>query len=48
LGVATALKLLLVGSSFGSCSGKSTLLALLNRFYDPLQGSVLLDGHDLR
>jgi len=29
-------------------SGKSTLLSLLPRFYDPTQGSVQLDGHDLR
>jgi subfamily B ATP-binding cassette protein MsbA len=31
-----------------SGSGKSTLVSLLPRFYDPGQGSVLLDGHDLR
>jgi subfamily B ATP-binding cassette protein MsbA len=35
----------LVGSSG---AGKTTLLSLLQRFYDPQQGSVLLDGHDLR
>lgn len=29
-------------------SGKSTLAALVCRFYDPTQGVVLLDGHDLR
>lgn len=29
-------------------SGKTTLLALLPRFYDPQQGSVLIDGVDLR
>lgn len=28
--------------------GKSTLLALVARLYDPEQGRVLLDGHDLR
>jgi len=28
-------------------SGKSTLLSLLPRFYDPTQGRVLIDGHDL-
>ncbi len=31
-----------------SGSGKSTLAALVARFYDPDQGRVLLDGHDLR
>jgi ATP-binding cassette, subfamily B, bacterial MsbA len=31
-----------------SGSGKSTLLALVPRFYDPDQGVVLLDGHDIR
>lgn len=31
-----------------SGSGKSTLLSLLPRFYDPGQGRILLDGHDLR
>jgi subfamily B ATP-binding cassette protein MsbA len=29
-------------------SGKSTLVSLLPRFYDPQQGSVLLDGVDVR
>jgi ATP-binding cassette subfamily B protein len=29
-------------------SGKSTLVKLLMRFYDPTSGSVKLDGHDLR
>ena len=29
-------------------AGKSTLIKLLLRFYDPQQGSVTLDGHDLR
>jgi ATP-binding cassette, subfamily B, bacterial len=28
--------------------GKSTLLNLLPRFYDPVGGSIRLDGHDLR
>ena len=31
-----------------SGAGKSTLLSLLLRFYDPHQGTVRLDGHDLR
>jgi ABC-type multidrug transport system fused ATPase/permease subunit len=31
-----------------SGAGKSTLLDLLLRFYDPQQGSILLDGRDLR
>jgi ATP-binding cassette, subfamily B, bacterial MsbA len=35
----------LVGSSG---SGKTTLVNLLPRFFDPTQGRVLLDGHDLR
>lgn len=29
-------------------SGKSTLVALLTRLYDPDQGQILLDGHDVR
>ncbi len=29
-------------------SGKSTLASLVCRFYDPTEGAVLLDGHDLR
>ncbi|CAI9114470.1 OLC1v1015199C1 [Oldenlandia corymbosa var. corymbosa] len=35
----------LVGTSGG---GKSTIFALIERFYDPIEGSVSLDGHDLR
>ena len=31
-----------------SGSGKSTVVALVERFYDPLEGAVLLDGVDLR
>lgn len=29
-------------------AGKSTLVSLLVRFYDPASGRILLDGHDLR
>ena len=31
-----------------SGSGKSTMLSLILRFYDPLSGSISIDGHDLR
>src|SRR5438046_867572 len=31
-----------------SGAGKTTLMALLMRFYDPSEGSIRLDGHDLR
>ncbi len=38
-------RLALVGSSG---SGKSTLVSLLPRLYDPVRGSVLVDGRDIR
>ncbi len=48
-GVSVAVKprttLAIVGKSG---SGKSTLVSLLPRFYDPQQGTVLLDGVDVR
>ena len=31
-----------------SGAGKSTVLSLLQRFYDPLQGRILIDGQDTR
>jgi subfamily B ATP-binding cassette protein MsbA len=37
--------LAVVGPSGG---GKSTLLDLITRFYDPTQGAIRIDGHDLR
>jgi ATP-binding cassette, subfamily B, bacterial len=38
-------KIALVGASGG---GKSTLVSLLLRLYDPIEGQVLVDGHDIR
>ena len=38
----------IVGLVGGTGTGKSTLLSLVPRFYDPTTGSVALDGHDLR
>ena len=29
-------------------AGKSTIAKLVTRFYDPIEGSVTIDGHDLR
>ncbi|KAL4619224.1 hypothetical protein ACB092_06G064300 [Castanea dentata] len=37
-----------VGLVGGSGSGKSTVIALLERFYDPIEGEILLDGYKIR
>ena len=43
--VAAGRQVALVG---GSGCGKSTLVALVERFYDPQQGTICLDGVDIR
>ncbi|CAL9779205.1 unnamed protein product [Musa acuminata subsp. burmannicoides] len=45
LKVAAGTTVALVG---GSGSGKSTVIALMERFYDPRRGEVLLDGVDIK
>ena len=37
-----------IGIIGGTGSGKSTLVSLIPRFYDPQQGTVTLDGEDVR
>jgi len=38
----------IVGLAGGTGTGKSTLLSLVPRFYDPTKGSITLDGCDIR
>lgn len=45
LEIPAGLTVALVGESG---SGKSTVVSLIQRFYDPLSGAIFLDGHDIR
>jgi len=38
----------LIGIAGETGAGKTTLVSLLPRFYDPTQGSIMLDGRDIR
>ncbi|KAM6589468.1 hypothetical protein CsatA_012073 [Cannabis sativa] len=38
----------MVGLVGGSGSGKSTIISLLERFYDPIRGHIFLDGNKLK
>ncbi|MBR1485378.1 MAG: ABC transporter ATP-binding protein [Prevotella sp.] len=37
-----------IGIIGGTGSGKSTLVSLISRLYDPLRGTVMVGGHDVR
>jgi len=37
-----------IGLVGGSGSGKSTVISLLQRFYNPNKGMILFDGHDIK
>ena len=45
LGIRAGERVALAG---GTGAGKSTLMSLVPRFYDPTRGAVLIDGHNLR
>lgn len=37
-----------IGLVGGSGSGKSTIVSLLQRFYDPIEGEIFLDGYKIK